>query len=166
MSFKRYITSWSAAISIVTGQVPGRTITIDDRNVRVFDLVNPWRLKWGYLPRPRPLSPGDRQLGEELLECPGGAAEPARPAEAAKANRRGQMRLQRDVPAEAVVPQGGQGLPDLPVALAGGHDLPGRRQRVLHLQVDQVGPDQRVGLIVGTDPALHEVRRVERRPQH
>jgi len=37
----RYITNWSAAVSIVAGQGSGRTITIDDRNVRVFNLVNP-----------------------------------------------------------------------------------------------------------------------------
>jgi len=38
---KRYITDWSAATNIVAGQGAGRTITIDDRNVRVFDMVNP-----------------------------------------------------------------------------------------------------------------------------
>ena len=50
------------------------------------------------------------------------------------------MRFQRHVAGEARVPQRDQRLTQFPVALTGRDDLAGRGQRVLHLQVDQVGP--------------------------
>ena len=58
-----------------------------------------------------------------------------------------------------------QRLAQLTVALAGRDDLATRGQRILHLQVDQVGAEQGVRVGEGPDAALDEVGRVERRAQ-
>jgi hypothetical protein len=75
------------------------------------------------------------------------------------------VRLERHEALEARIAQRGQRLAHLPVALARGHHLARRRQRVLDLEVDQVRAEQGIGLGKGLDAALDEVRRVERRPQ-
>src|SRR5215469_5265028 len=75
------------------------------------------------------------------------------------------MRLQRQVTLKARVPQGGERLPDLAVALAGRYDVAGCHQRILDLDIFEVWPEQFVGVGVRPDAALHEIRCVECRPK-
>ena len=110
-------------------------------------------------------APRDTQFVQDKFEGPRGPGESLRSAESAVTAGLGQVRLQRHEALEAGVPQRRQRLADLPVALACGHDLARRGERVLDLQVDQVRPEQAVCLVEGPDAALDEVRRVERRPQ-
>ena len=111
------------------------------------------------------LLPGDRCFVQEKFECLRGPAEPVRAAEAPVTSRPGQVRLQRHEAGEARVPQRAQRFAQLPVALARRHNLPGRGQRVLDLEVDEVGPEQAVPVGEGPDAALHEIRRIEGGPQ-
>jgi hypothetical protein len=82
------------------------------------------------------------------------------PAEAVGGAGGCQVRLEREEPVEPVGAQRPDGIPKLAVTLTGGHDLAGRKHRVLDLEVFQVGAQH--GIAVGVRPhaALDEVRRV------
>src|SRR6478735_7215301 len=91
----------------------------------------------------------------ETAERTARTAERLRSREAAEGVDVGEMRLERGEAGVAVVAQGGEGLEQLPVPLAGGRHLAGRAQRVLHLQVLQVRSQQPVAVIErALDPDL------------
>src|SRR6185437_860028 len=120
-------------------------------------LVNPLKHPWSL--------PGDTQLLKQGLERAGSPGEGLGPAEPAVAAGAGQVRFQRHEALEARVPQRGQRLADLPVALARWHHLTGSRDGVLDLQINQGRTELVVSVGERPHAALDEVRRVERRLQ-
>ena len=75
------------------------------------------------------------------------------------------MGLHGEEAVEAVGGQRAHGLADLPVSLAGGHDLTRAAQRILDLYVVRVGAQQRVPLGERGDAHLHVVGGVPGQPQ-
>ena len=83
----------------------------------------------------------DSSVSNDLSAC-AARRETVRAAETTVAPGLRQVRLQRHEAREARVPQRGQRLAHLPVALARRHHLARRRQRVLDLKVDEVRAEQ------------------------